>query len=404
MESSWGSCRERRSASRQLEIIPAADAQRWEAILAEAADLDCYHLARYHLLAERRGEGKGILMVYREGQRMAAWPFLLRPVATVPGLEGFDGLYDASSVYGYPGPVGSPGAAHDEGFCRRFAASVQDAAQGLGLVSLFSRLNPFVDSLGLTRGLGTVRTVGETVWVDLSARPEEQWSAYRTNHQRDVAAARQRGLAVHRDAGWQQLDDFVRLYRTTMQRVGADSYYFFDKSYFLELREALGDRLQLFVARLGDAVPSAALAIHGGATVHYHLGGSDPGFRELAAMKTVLDEMRLWGCSTGARALHLGGGVGCRQDSLFRFKAGFSPLRRQYRVWSHIVQPEVYERLSRARRGWLARQGLAGEHAGFFPEYRAGPSGPSPAAQASEREQAPEPASTAQPMPAEVER
>lgn len=377
-----------------METIPATDTERWHAALAKAGQVDCYHLPEYHLLAEERGEGKGLLFVYREGTRVAAWPFLLRPVSVVSGLESFRDLHDASSVYGYPGPVGSPNASQDAGFARRFGASLQRAARELRLVCMFSRLNPFIDSLGLAGALGTIREAGETVWVDLSTSPEAQWAGYRANHRRDILEARQRGLAVHRDSAWTHLDDFVRLYRITMERVGADPYYLFDRHYFLRLREALGERLQLFVATLGDTVPCAALAIHGGTTVHYHLGGSDPSFRELAAMKVVLDEMRLWGHSAGARILHLGGGVGCRSDSLFHFKAGFSPLRQQYRVWSHIVDPVTYEQLVQARRDWLAAQGLTSDHCDFFPQYRAGPSEALTSAKGNQQDLAHQPASS----------
>lgn len=384
-----------------MEIIRATDTERWHAALAEAGQVDCYHLPEYHLLAEERGEGKGLLFVYREGTRVVAWPFLLRPVSAMPGLESFRDLYDASSVYGYPGPVASPNANQDAGFVQRFAAAIQRSARELWLVSMFSRLNPFISSQGLAGALGAIREVGETVWIDLTASPEAQWAGYRANHRRDILEARQRGLAVYRDADWTHLDDLVRLYRITMERVGADSYYLFDRQYFVRLRQALGERLQLFVATLGDTVPCAALAICNGAVVHYHLGGSDPSFRQLAVMKVVLDEMRLWGSSVGARVLHLGGGVGCRSDSLFHFKAGFSPLRQQYRVWSHIVNPGAYEQLVRARCAWLAAQGLPCDHPDFFPQYRAGPSEALAPVQENQQDLAHQPASTT--LAAEVE-
>ena len=43
--------------------------------------------------------------------------------------------------------------------------------------------------------------------------------------------------------------------------------------------------------------------------------------------------------------MHLGGGVGSVQDSLFHFKAGFSKIRNDFLTWQFIVQPAVYDLL-----------------------------------------------------------
>jgi hypothetical protein len=65
--------------------------------------------------------------------------------------------------------------------------------------------------------------------------------------------------------------------------------------------------------------------------------------------------------------LHLGGGRGGAEDSLFRFKAGFSDRRHAFATWRWVVRPEAYERLCAARRA----AGGPEPPAGFFPAYRA---------------------------------
>ena len=76
----------------------------WLEILYEAAAFDSYHLPTYHRIAEARGEGVARLFVHREGECFVAMPLLVRPIAT-PAASGIGQLYDATSVYGYPGPI-----------------------------------------------------------------------------------------------------------------------------------------------------------------------------------------------------------------------------------------------------------------------------------------------------------
>ena len=63
-----------------------------------------FQTAGYHLYTRGLGEGEPYIAIVGDGRRGLAWPYVLRPVAGVPGLEGTDAM-DVTSVYGYPGPV-----------------------------------------------------------------------------------------------------------------------------------------------------------------------------------------------------------------------------------------------------------------------------------------------------------
>jgi hypothetical protein len=74
-----------------------------------------------------------------------------------------------------------------------------------------------------------------------------------------------------------------------------------------------------------------------------------------------------WAKARGDRTLHLGGGVGGRADSLFHFKAGFSPLRHRFRTLRVVVDEDRYVALVSALDAGLDPS----DRAGFFPLYRA---------------------------------
>jgi hypothetical protein len=356
-----------------LDIIPAANTKYWHKVLSQFQGFDFYHLPEYHLLAEEEGEGKGILLVYREGPRIVAWPFLLRPVESIVGLESIgQGLQDATSVYGYPGPIWSSKAQGDFEFANRFSSAMKRAATDLKLVCLFSRLNPLLGNASLLQDFGTLLPLGKTVSIDLALDTQVQWSSYRKSHRYEIRKARNIGLRAYRDASWSQFDKFLHLYTLTMEKKKAKQRYFFDRHYFLKLREALGERLQLFVAEHNHEICSAALFVHTGDIIQYHLSGSAPECAKFAPSKLVIDEARIWGNDQKACVLHLGGGVGSRKDGLFKFKAGFSPKRHRFFVWHWIVLPEIYEQLVETRRALLDAKGKKTPSTSFFPLYRAG--------------------------------
>ena len=334
--------------------LTAADPA-WPALLEAAGGHDVYHLPAWHSLAEAMGEGEARLFAYREGDRFVAMPLLTRAI-------GGAGLRDATSVYGYAGPVLSawpPGA----GMVGRFRRALEEFARKQRLVSVFSRLHPLLDQAGLLAGLGEVRPHGSTVSLDLTLPPDRQTADYSRNHRRGLERLRTGGFVTQLDREFRHLDTFVAIYHENMHRVGANPYYLFPPAYFRGLREGLGERLLLVVCLKGDEVASAGLFTLTDGIGQYHLGATADAFAGLAASKQVFDTARVLLAERGARALHLGGGRGAAEDSLFRFKAGFSSRRHPFATWRWIVDPKAYAR--------LVAEHSCDPASDFFPAYRA---------------------------------
>jgi len=88
--------------------------------------------------------------------------------------------------------------------------------------------------------------------------------------------------------------------------------------------------------------------------------------RRLAASNLLLFEVALWAKRRGIKYFHLGGGYQ-PNDSLFKFKASFSPQQEQYYIGKVIHHPEYYQYLNTRR---LAARGDSANDLEFFPEYR----------------------------------
>jgi hypothetical protein len=102
-----------------------------------------------------------------------------------------------------------------------------------------------------------------------------------------------------------------------------------------------------------------------------HLGGTRKKFLAYSPDRLVVDAERRWAADQGLRVLHLGGGVGGREDSLFRFKAGFSNRRHRFATWRWVLRPDVYSMLCQQNDQGKSRHGKRASAPHYFPAYRA---------------------------------
>jgi len=339
--------------------------QEWLEVLSRVVQYDFHHLPQYHRVEERRLRATGQLFVYCEDDYLIALPLLLCSMKEI--LPKWN---DATSVYGYTGPVASQKTT-PEAVVRNFHTALREALVEQRVITVFSRLHPLLSQRDLLSGLGECRTIGPTVAIDLTLSPEQQRAQYRRSNKAVVNRQRREGrvTCVH-DLQKGYLSDFANIYEETMRRVGAAEAYYFGENHFSELARELGPVLQLFIALIDGRPAAAALVTVCDGIVQYYLGGTRSEFLKFSPMSLVFDTVRLWANEIGARAFHLGGGVGAKQDSVFHYKAGFSHCRLEFATWRWVVEPEIYQELCDrwSRKNQL--QALEPDTADYFPAYR----------------------------------
>jgi len=352
-----------------VRLIDSTDELEWQTVLKQCTVYDTYHTAAYHKVETRLGKLQSVMFVYQEDRAVLGLPLVLRPLTMIKSLkDDFKDYYDATSVYGYPGPITSQDWS-DRCFFERAGQALHSCLHERHIIAAFSRLHPILQN---DQGLyvGDIVPLGETVSIDLSLPVEEQFRQFRKGHRYDIRKARSADISVLHDEEWIHFSDFVALYLATMRRVNANSYYYFDRAYFEQLRAELGNTLHLFVAKQGDQIISGALFTLVNGIVQYHLSGSSSQRCDYAASKLVIDEARRWATAQGATLFHLGGGVGSQSDSLFSFKSGFSPQRHVFKTWRFIVDSPQYELATHQHQAWLTEHKLQITEGDFFPLYR----------------------------------
>jgi len=354
------------------ELFHCSSVVAWKECLSRCGDFDVYHLPEYHLLAKSLGEGEPYLFFFEFDGDCAAFPFLLRPLSTVDGLESLE-HNDATAVYGYPGVVTSvlQENLNSGGFKKQFQDGLKKALRGLSVVSLFTRTNPLLPTNWLFDGIAEVLPKSTSVAIDLQKSEVDQKKEITKGHKYDIRKALREGVVVEEDFDFKYIDDFVSIYNETMDRVGSTGYYYFPKDYYLNLKDSLGGNVKLFCAWLDGHIISSSMFFFSNGIVQYHLSGTITEHLRHNGAKVILDHVRTWAGECGYKWLNLGGGVGSSEDSLFRFKAGFSKSRHTFEIVRMIVDPLEYDNAVRLRREWTDHTGLHPRETSFFPEYRA---------------------------------
>ena len=356
--------RSRRARGPECRVLRSWD-QEWLGVLDRVERHDFYHLPQYQRVEEFRLGATAHLFTYSEGDYLIALPLLLRPIEEVLGRWN-----DATSAYGYCGPI----ASHQEmpePVVSNFQMALRGALLDRRVIAVFSTLHPLLRQDHLLAGLGELHQTGQTISIDLTISREKQVQQYRQNFRRRIKKQRHDGDVVCMlDEEKHYLGEFIGLYNETMQRVHAAPVYFFGKDYFHQLPDLLGSALHLFVALIEGEVAAAGLYTLCDGIVQYHLGGTRNEFLKASPMGLVMDTVRLWANEVGAHVLHLGGGVGAQEDSLFQFKAGFSDRRDSFSTWRWVVDAEKYQEACKRRAQNIALQGLEPTSTDYFPAYR----------------------------------
>jgi lipid II:glycine glycyltransferase (peptidoglycan interpeptide bridge formation enzyme) len=233
------------------------------------------------------------------------------------------------------------------------------------IISAFIRLNPLIDFPAGEITVPVARTIhGRTVGVDLTLSKEEIRGQGRKSHRADLSRLCRQDFTTSMD-DWSRYHEFTEIYEETMDRRNADSYYHFGAGYFERLKEALGDKLHLSAVISPDGkLAAGALLMEMNGIVQGHLNGTAAEYRALAPAKLAIDAVIWWAKERGNRIFHLGGGVGGKEDDLFRFKQGFSERTFRFETWRIITDNVKYAQVARA--GTC----VASDRPSFFPSYR----------------------------------
>ncbi len=324
-----------------------SDALKWQEILNQFEYSDFYHTFDYVYLESLRVNGAPKLIVVDTPSGLVGLIMIFRKI---PGENKY---FDATAVYGYNGVLTSSAlssADFNTGITR-----IKKALAERGCVSFFNRESNF------TRyRLPESTETGKVLAVDLIQDPDVYEKSLAEGHRQEIKALRKLNYTVVKSTDLKAIQDFQEVYEQTMTRRGAKTNYFFSVKYFESVLKIHSSAPDLRAVYHEGKMIAGAIFITQGDHIYYMFSGSILGVSRYPAMKLILDQVIRENLNNGKKLLHLGGGLGGKQDSLYQFKFGFGKVILPFYTTQWILIPEAYNRLS--------AQVLT--ETSFFPKYR----------------------------------
>ncbi len=271
-----------------------------------------------------------------------------RDIAEDPRLKGNleKGLFfDYETPYGYGGPLcdGSVSIKSQDIFLHE----IKDFARERGAVEQFVRFHPLLGNHDSTPEIFETRYLHQTVFIDTTS-PELIIANMDSKNRNMVRKAIKNGVSieVHPIDDYR---DFIPIYEETMNKDGADKYYYFSEDYFIE-QKGLKDNACFFYAKYEGKPIAAAIMYYNDKYMHYHLAGTHTEYRKFSPSNLLLFQAACWASEKGIEKFHLGGGI-VEDDNLFGFKKQFNKNGRlPFYVGRTIFDKERYDYLLGVRK------------------------------------------------------
>jgi len=353
-----------------IKIISFEEDKKWDAIVRSFSNYDVYYLRGYLKAFCIHGDGEPVLFYYESATMRGIYAAMKRDVADSNYFSGriSKGIYyDLVSPYGYGGFL-LDGQINDDSLKLLYDEFLQ-LMKDNNIVCNFTRYSPVLKNAIPLKKIFNVIDLGKTVAMDLASE-DLIWSNIIGKCHNKINKAKRRGLTVHHsNEDFGLYKTFMEIYKETMDHDDAVDYYYFSEEFYRSIHEDLHDEYELFYVEFEGKIIAMAIMLFANGYMHYHLSGSLVEYRNMAPTNLLLYEAALWGCQKGLRLLHLGGGVGSGEDSLYIFKMSFNKNSDyQFSISKDVFDHEKYDELVKIRQ---ESDGQFNAESSFFPLYRA---------------------------------
>lgn len=329
---------------------------------------DIYYTPEYYRLYENFGDGIAKCFVVTNGKNVAMYPFLMNEV------KGYniDGFKDIQGAYGYNGVIYN---SISEELKYEFDNAFNDYCYRNKVLAEFTRFHPLINNSEFSNNRINVIDDRETVFLDLKPTIEEIWKTQFSSQIRNkIRKAEKRNYIseVINNPSDEDIDTFIRIYYENMEIVEADEYFYFSGQYFKDIFKHLSSNSYLMNIHDDEGeIISSTILLKYEKFFHYHLSGRTSNAISWASNFLYSESIKL-AKKIGAEFYHFGGGRSAApNDSLLRFKKGFSKDKGVFRLGKKIYFPEIYDAIEKE---WNRKNPrIKEEYKNFLLKYRVEP-------------------------------
>lgn len=350
-----------------LQILTAGQTDEWDQLVKSFDTYDVYYLNGYAKAFQLHGDGDPILFYYFDEYIRAINVVMKRDIEKNKNFRGLiqpNSTYDITTPYGYGGFLIEGKV--NEASIKKLNDEYSSYCRSENIVSEFVRFHPVQKNSIINKQIYDVVDLSSTITLQLESK-YKIWNEISGKNRNVIRKAIKSGVKTYWGRSPELIDSFIPLYNATMKNDDAVQYYYFDREFYESIFEDLKHNSLFFYAAYDNKIISMSIILMANRNMHYHLSASDKGYSSLAATNLLLYEAASWGCENGFKTFHLGGGLGSKEDNLYKFKKAFNKNSDTYfSIGKKIFDQDKYNELLKIR---LKNEKLNIKMS-YFPEYR----------------------------------
>lgn len=351
----------------EYSLIKFDEPSKWDQVVKGFENFDVYYLLDYVKAFKIHGDGEPTLFCYEDENIKAMNVFMKRDISIDKRFTGripSNTFYDITTPYGYGGFLIEGNITEDS--LKNLDNEYSSICKKEGIISEFVRFHPVLNNGEYLKEIYDISSLGKTITIDLGST-DQIWDNLASKNRNVIRKAMKSGVEIYWGRDPNLFDEFIDLYNATMDKDNALDYYYFNKDFYNSILTDLKYNSLIFYALYDEKIIAMSMILYANEQVHYHLSASNREFQHLAPSNLLLYEVACWGSENGYKTFHLGGGLGSKEDNLYKFKKVFNKNSdTTFRIGRKIFSEEMYNELISLRKGELP----SGSNTGYFPEYR----------------------------------
>lgn len=350
-----------------LSVIKFNEPIRWDQIVKGFKNYDVYYLSDYVKAFNIHGDGEPTLFYYVDENIKAMNVVMKRDISLDKRFTSkipSNTYYDTTTPYGYGGFLIEGNVTKDS--LKNLDSEYSTICKKEGIISEFVRFHPVLNNGEGLEGFYDISTLGKTITVNLDSR-DQIWDNLASKNRNMIRKAMKSGVEIFWGRNPKLFDEFIGLYNATMDKDNALDYYYFNNNFYDSVLNDLKYNSLMFYAVYDEKIIGMSMILYSNKQVHYHLSASDREYQYLAPTNLLLYEVACWGCENGYKTFHLGGGLGSKEDSLYKFKEVFNKNSNSFfSIGRKVFDKDKYDELVLMRKMKVEFD----TQSDFFPLYR----------------------------------
>lgn len=271
--------------------------------------------------------------------------------------------YDLATPYGYGGPV-IHWTNDKEKLIQAYMDDFGRYTEKEHIIAEFVRFHPIlgngVDFKEVYKSIFDRKTVGTNLTYDDVIAKE-----FSKHKRKDIRKAlKNPEIRYEVTENPSTLQDFLKIYYSTMDRDKADDYYYFKPDYFQTMLEKFREHITAGRVFLGDQLIAMGVYFRYGKYLHAHLSGTLSEYLDYSPANILKYALAVYGHENGYEVIHYGGGTSrSPENGVYKFKKEFGKNTEfDFYIAKKVWNEEIYKQI-------CSTVG-ADVNSDFFPAYR----------------------------------